>query len=38
MDILTKMHNRLALEEEFKKLDANNKEYALIFFDLNKFK
>lgn len=38
MDILTKMHNRVALEDEFRKLDFNNKEYALVYFDLNKFK
>tara|TARA_Y100000590_G_scaffold103259_1_gene117387 strand:+ start:340 stop:1998 length:1659 start_codon:yes stop_codon:yes gene_type:complete len=38
MDILTKMHNRLALEDTFKKLTENKSEYALIYMDLNKFK
>jgi diguanylate cyclase (GGDEF)-like protein len=38
MDILTKMHNRVALEDEFRSLDANNKDYAIVYFDLNKFK
>ena len=38
MDILTKMHNRQALEDRVKALATTKSDYTVVYMDLNKFK
>lgn len=37
-DTLTKLNNRMALQEVFAKIDRQDKDYTIIYMDLNKFK